>query len=644
MALPEDKRRLDDVPDAPGVYLWKAADGRVLYVGKAKSLRKRMRQYVSGHDERERVPLLMEQAADYSFVVTENEVEGLILENSLIKQFDPPFNVRYRDDKSFPFIALTMSDPFPAIKYTRERHREGTRYFGPYTDAKAARETIEVVRRIHPVCRATCVQWKRVTAHGGEPVGTPCFDSHVGKGPGVCVGAISREEYAKRVESVAAFLEGRRTEVVRELEAAMHEAAANLEYERAARLRNSLDAVRRVLERQKVVSDRPLDLDVFGIDRAETISGVHVLLVREGRVLAGNEFVVDKGLDVPFEELVEGVLERYYAEAPHVPREVAVPVPPPDAETVAAWLSGIRGSRVRVGVPQRGLKRDLLALASDNARFALARYKHRTRYDEERINRALLELESALALPAPPLRIECYDISTLHGRDSVGSMVVFSGGRPDKKAYRRFRIRLQTDEANDVAMMREVLRRRFTRALRGDGKFVDVPDLVIVDGGKPQLSAALHALRDVGVRVPVVALAKREEELFVPGWEEPVRLPDASCALSLIKRVRDEAHRFAVEHHRAVRAKRATASALDSVPGVGPARKKALLAQFGSLKRLREATVAEVAQVRGIGPATAGRILNALRAAGRDEGLRPEVSRSAGILGEGQPASEGSAR
>ncbi|MBC7266162.1 MAG: excinuclease ABC subunit UvrC [Coriobacteriia bacterium] len=614
MALPEDKRALADVPDAPGVYLWKAADGSVLYVGKAKSLRKRMRQYVSGHDERERVPLLMEQAADYAFVVTENEVEGLILENSLIKQFDPPFNVRYRDDKSFPFIALTTGDPFPAIKYTRERHREDTRYFGPYTDAKAARETIEVVRRIYPICRATCVQWKRVNARGGEPVGTPCFDAHVGKGPGVCVGAITREEYAERVRAVAAFLEGRRADVVRELEAEMREAAANLEYERAARLRNSLEAVRRVLERQKVVSERPLQLDVFGVERAETISGVHVLLVREGRVLAGNEFVVEGGLDVPYGELVEGVLERYYADAPFVPREVLVPELPASAETVGEWLSGVRGSRVRVSVPQRGLKRELLGLASENARFALARYKHRTRYDEERINRALLELESALALPAPPLRIECYDVSTLHGKDSVGSMVVFSGGRPDKAAYRRFNVRLSTGEANDVAMMREVLLRRFRRAATGDGRFAALPDLLLVDGGRPQLSAALSALEEAGVRVPVAALAKREEELFVPGWDEPVRLPDGSAALSLLKRVRDEAHRFAIEHHRAVRGKRAVASQLDAIPGVGPARKKALLARFGSVKRLKAATVQEIAAVPGIGQATAERILEALRA------------------------------
>jgi excinuclease ABC subunit C len=467
------------------------------------------------------------------------------------------------------------------------------------------------------------VQWKRVTARGGDPVGAACFDYHVGKGPGVCVGAISREEYAQRVRSVAAFLEGKRADVVRELEDAMREAAENLEYERAARLRNSLEAVRRVLERQKVVSDRPLHLDVFGIERAETISGVHVLLVREGRVLAGNEFVVEGGLDVPFGELVEGVLERYYADAPRVPAEVLVPTAPASGETVSEWLSSMRGSRVRVIVPQRGLKRELLGLASENARFALARYKHRTRYDEERINRALLELESALALPAPPLRIECYDISTLHGTDSVGSMVVFSGGRPDKAAYRRFRVRLATDEANDVAMMREVLLRRFRRARSGDERFAALPDLLIVDGGRPQLSAALSALDEAGVAVPVVALAKREEEVFVPGWDEPVRLPDASPGLMLLKRVRDEAHRFAIEHHRAVRGTRAVASQLDAISGVGPSRKKALLARFGSLKRLKAASVEEIAQVPGIGKATAARVLEALRAAEEPSQRRP---------------------
>ena len=612
-ATPDIASQVARVPDAPGVYLWKQGD-EVLYVGKAKCLRKRMRQYVALHDERPMVPRMMARVDGFDYVVTGTEMESLILEANLIKEIRPPYNVDYKDDKTFPFIALTLEDPFPAIKYTREKHRPGTRYFGPYTDARAARETIEVVRRVYPICRATCAEWKRVTAHGGAPVGKPCFDYHVGKGPGPCVGAITAEEYRSRVDEVAAFLEGRQSTVARELEARMRAASADLDYERAARLRNSLDAVRAVLERQRVVSDRPLDLDVIGIEREETIAGVHVLQVREGRIVGSNEFTLDKGLDVGEAELIEGFLLRYYGSASHVPREVVLPGLPESPGVMAEWLSGLRGTNVKLGVPQRGEKRALAELAATNARHALARYKNRTRYDEERLNRALLELESALALPAPPLRIECYDISTLHGRSSVGSMVVFSGGRVDKAAYRRFRVRMPAEESNDVAMLAEVLRRRFAREEAGDSRFAKRPDLLLIDGGRPQLNAAAAVLAELGVdRIPLASLAKREEELWVRGWDEPVVLPSGSPSLYLVKRVRDEAHRFAIEYHRELRGRAMSASALDDVPGVGPKRKKALLKAFGSLKRLRAASVEELAAVPGVGKVAAEAIAEALR-------------------------------
>jgi excinuclease ABC subunit C len=595
------RSQLANVPESPGVYLWKDAEGVVLYAGKAKRLRRRMMQYVTGHDEREKVPVMMAEVAAFDYIVTGSETESLILEANLIKQFHPRYNVDYRDDKTYPYIALTCGDPFPAIKYTRERHRAGTRYFGPYTDAKAARETIEVVRRVYPICRADCVEWKKVTAHGGEPTGKACFDYHVGKGPGPCVGAISREEYAEQVARVIAFLEGRTKRVASELEARMREASANLEFERAARLKKSADAVRKVLERQLVVSEKPLDLDVVGIVREETIAGVHLLAVRDGRVLAGNELVLDQGLETGDAELVEGFLLRYYGIASHVPREVLIGTLPCDVEPIAEWLSRLRGTRVRVAVPQRGEKARLLELATRNARHTLGRYKFRTRYDEERTNVALLQLESALALSAPPLRIECYDISTLHGRHSVGSMVVFTGGRADTSAYRRFRVRLETSEANDVAMMAEVLRRRFAREAAEGKRFASRPDLVIVDGGKPQLSAARAVLEELGLTgIPLAALAKREEELFLPGWDEPVVLPAGSPSLYLVKRIRDEAHRFAITYHRNVRSKAMTASALDEIPGVGPKRRKLLLKAFGSVKRLRKASVDEIAAVPGI--------------------------------------------
>ncbi|MHB1136104.1 MAG: excinuclease ABC subunit UvrC [Coriobacteriia bacterium] len=615
MSTPDVTTQLGHVPDAPGVYFWKQGD-EVLYVGKAKSLRKRMRQYTGGHDDRAMIPKMMARVDSFDYVTTTTEAESMILEANLIKELRPPYNVDFKDDKSFPFIALTLSDPFPAIKYTREKHRPGTRYFGPYTDARAARETMEVVRRVYPVCRATCVEWKRLTARGGEPTGTACFDYHVGKGPGPCVGAITQAEYRERIDKIAAFLEGRQREVADELQRAMREAAAELDYERAARLRNSLDAVRASLERQRVVSDRPLDLDVIGLEREETITGVHLLHVREGRIVGSNEFTLDKGLDVGEVELIEGFLLRYYGTASYVPREVLVPVLPEEPEAAEAWLRGLRGTNVHLLVPQRGDKRSLLELASVNARHSLARYKHRTRYDEERLNRALLELESALALPVPPLRIECYDISTLHGRHSVGSMVVFTGGRADKAAYRRFKVRLPAEEANDVAMMAEVLRRRFAREDAGDSRFArQRPDLLLIDGGKPQLNAVHAVLAELGLtHISLASLAKREEELWVPGWDEPVVLPNGSPSLYLVKRVRDEAHRFAIEYHRELRGKAMTASVLDEIPGVGPKRKKALLKHFGGIRKLRAASAEEIASVPGVTRDVAEAVAEALRA------------------------------
>ncbi len=600
-AAPTVAEQVASAPDAPGVYLWKGSSGDVLYVGKAKSLRKRMKQYVLGHDDRPQIPILMSQVTTFDYVVCDSEIDSLILEKNLIKQFDPPYNVDYRDDKSYPFIALTLCDPFPAIKFTREKHREGTRYFGPYTDSRAARATIEAVRKVYPVCSTQCVEWRRLTARGGEPLGRACFDYNVGKGPGPCVGAITREEYAATVEKVIQFLQGRHAGVAGELESRMREAAADLDYERAARFRNRLEAIRVLDERQKIVSASPLDADVVGVYREETIAGVNVLVVREGRVLIGNEFVLDKGLDVPAPELIAGFLLRYYDETSHVPRELLLPELPDDAVTFEEWLTSLRGTRVHLKVPQRGEKRELLAMAETNARHTLMRHKVRTRYDEERLNLALIQLESALSLPAPPLRIECYDISTLHGRHSVGSMVVFTNGRPDTAAYRRFRVRLDSGEANDVAMMSEVLRRRFAPAKHGDTRFATTPDLVIVDGGKPQLSSAIAAMREVGAdSIPVAALAKREEELWLPGFDEPVVLPAGSASLYLVKRVRDEAHRFAITYHRELRAKAMTASVLDDIPGLGPKRRKALIKAFGSVKRLRDASAEDIAAVPGI--------------------------------------------
>jgi excinuclease ABC subunit C len=371
--------------------------------------------------------------------------------------------------------------------------------------------------------------------------------------------------------------------------------------------------------KQKVVSARPLNMDVIGFYREETVAGVHLFVVREGRVLIGNEFVLDKGLDVPMPELVEGFLLRYYDTAADIPKEIVVPELPELAETVEQWLSGLRGTKVRLTVPQRGEKHDLARLAETNARHTLMRFKVRTRYDEERLNAALLQLESALALPAPPLRIECYDISTLHGTHSVASMVVFTNGRADNSAYRRFRVRLATGEANDVAMMGEVLRRRFAPERMADNRFGRRPDLVIVDGGLPQLNAARAVLAEQGMGdIPIAGLAKREEELWVPWAEAPVVLPSGSPSLYLVKGVRDEAHRFAITYHRELRGKAMTASVLDDIPGVGPTRKKALLKAFGSVKRLRVATADQIAATPGVSREVADEVYAVLHQSPQD--------------------------
>ncbi len=610
--LPGIREQLRSVPEKPGCYLWKDASGAILYVGKAVNLRARMSQYVNGSDERAKIPLMMEQVASFDYVVVDNETESLVLEKNLIQQHHPPFNVDYRDNKSYPYIALTKGDVYPAIKYTREKHRKGTRYFGPYTDARAARETVDTLRRIVPLCRTSCDRYralrrKLAAGHAPSADDKACFDYHIGHGTGPCCGAITPEDYAPYVEKAERFLSGKRGEFVEELGAEMAAAAAELDFERAARIRDRLQAVQALREKQKAVLEHAIDADVVGFFREETIGAAHVFVVREGRVIVSNDFILDKGLDVDADEFAGQFLARYYADTDELPHEVVLAdeLPADLARPLESWLTerlaSPHGARVRVTVPKRGARHELLRLAQTNARHALMRFKARTRYDDERIDMALLQLESALALPAPPMRIECFDISTMHGNYSVASMVVFTGGRPDKAQYRRFKIRRDFAEANDFEMMGEVLGRRYAPERMADERFGARPDLLILDGGKPQLTAALRQLDALGLDIPVAGLAKKDEELFVP-WDEegPVVLPSGSPSLYLVKRVRDEAHRFAITFHRELRDKGMVASVLDGVPGLGPARKKALMKKFGSVKRMREATLEELAATPGV--------------------------------------------
>ncbi len=631
------------VPTEPGCYIWKGEGGKVLYVGKAKNLRSRMRQYVTLQDGRFKIPLLMEQVRSFDYIVVGSEHEALVLEMNLIRQYDPPFNVDFRDDKSYPYIALTAGDVYPAIKFTREKHRPDTRYFGPYTNSRAARETIDMCRKVVPVCTATCPEWRRVKrlldAHPDQVAaaplliaqkGRPCFDSSVGLGPGVCAGLISEAEYKQRnVAAVERFLSGHHAEFEDALTQEMRDAAAELDFEKAARCRDRLSALKHVGQRQQVVFPGSIDMDVVGFYREETIAGVQVFAVREGRTRRSCEFVLDKGLDVGEDELVAGFLKRYYSSGADVPDEVCVPCELADAELLEGWLSQDRPRKVSIHVPKRGEKKKLLDLAQTNAHHIIMRFMVRTSYADQRTNDALLQLESALALPAPPMRIECFDISTIHGRFNVASMVVFTNGKADKDQYRRFKIRQDFGEANDFESMREVLGRRYSPERMADERFGSRPDLLIVDGGKPQLTAAVEQLAELGLDIPVAGLAKSDEELFVPWADDgPVVLPSGSASLYLVKQVRDESHRFAITFHRELRDKAMTVGILDEVEGVGPKRKKALMKAFGSMKRLRAASLEDIAAVPGVPAEVAQAVWDTLRAWERQ---RDQVAEDGGV-------------
>lgn len=635
---PTLREQVSQVPQLPGCYLWKDATGHVLYVGKAKNLRARMRQYINGDDERAKVPLMMREVAGFDYLVVDNEHEALVLEINLIQQHHPPYNVALMDDKSYPFIAVTESDVFPAIKYTRERHKKGTRYFGPYTDARSAREAIDTVRKVCPLCVATCAEWKRAkrmldaAAPEDRPTvieklaeqGRPCFDAHVGRGPGVCIGAIRPEDYADHVATAEGFLTGHRKDLANLLAAEVQEAAEDLDFERAGRYQRRLQAIESLDKKQQVRFAGDADCDLVGVWREETIAGACIFAVREGRMVRSVDFILDKGMDVEEPEVVRAFLQRYYGKTSEVPPQVEVPCPLPDTGAIEGWLSEKRGGRVRVHVPKRGERKSLLDTATRNARHALMRYELRTGYEDKRVNRALLELESALALDDPPLRIECFDVSTIHGQHTVASMVVFTNGRPDKSQYRRFKVRADLSEANDFVSMAEVLGRRYAPERMADERFGSRPDLLILDGGKPQLTAAMNELEDLGLDIPVCGLAKSDEELFVPWDDTPVVLPSGSASLYLVKRVRDEAHRFAIAYHRELRGKAMTVSVLDEVPGVGPKRKKALLKAFGSLKRLRAATPDEIAAVEGVPEDVARGVYETLRAWDQELGRAPD--------------------
>lgn len=654
------------IPESPGVYRFRDAHGRVIYVGKAKSLRSRLSSYFADFAGlHPRTQSMLRTAASVDWTMVRTEVEALQLEYSWIKEYDPRFNVRYRDDKSYPYLAVTLNDAFPRVMVMRGARRKGVRYFGPYSHAWAIRETVDLLLRVFPVRTCSAGVFERQ-----HRLGRPCLLGDIGKCSAPCVGRVTPDEHRGLAEDFCDFMAGDTSRFIRRLERRMHDAAAIEEYEQAARLRDDVRALERALEKQAVVLGDRTDCDVIAIAEDQLEAAVQVFYVRGGRIRGQRGWVVDKVEDVTTADLVEHFLIQAYGESDSVPREVLVPEMPPEPEAMTELLSEQRGGPVRVRVPQRGDKRSLHETVHRNAHEALKQHKTRRASDLTTRSRALQEIQDALELDDAPLRIECFDVSNLQSTNVVASMVVFEDGLARKGEYRRFSIRAVQGQ-DDVRSIHEVVSRRFRRYLAerektgeldalgaggdldatepdgpvaapraageigatGDAlggvtaavggpvdpetgrprKFAYPPNLLVIDGGAPQVAAARRALDELGIDdIAVCGLAKRLEEVWLPGDDEPVILPRRSEGLYLLQRIRDEAHRFAITFHRAKRSKAMTASELDNVPGLGPARRSALLKHFGSVQRLKQATPEQIAEVPGIGLRMAQTIMGAL--------------------------------
>ncbi|MCX6522950.1 MAG: excinuclease ABC subunit UvrC [Actinobacteria bacterium] len=589
------------IPDSPGSYQFKDVHGRVIYVGKASSLRQRLSNYFQDpRNLHPRTAQMVATAESVEWIQVANEVEALMLEYSLIKQHRPRFNIRLRDDKSYPFLAVTLDEQYPRALVMRGRKRKGTRYFGPYAHAYAIRETLDLLLRSFPI--RTCSPGK-FNEH--QRLGRPCLLFHIEKCCGPCVGEIEEMPYRQLVHELCEFLDGDTDDILKRLEADMKQAASELEYERAARLRDRLVSVQRAVEKQQMVADRNEDIDVIGLADDELEAAVQVFFVRKGRVVGRKGFILDKVEELSPGGLVDRIMEEMYGDEPPagVPKQVLVPVESEDLATYEEWLTHLRGSKVQIRVPQRGDKRELHETVTRNAREEFVRHRLRRAGDHNARSRALTELQDMLSLPEAPLRIECYDMAHLQGTDYVGSMVVLEDGLPNKREYRRFKVK-DVPGNDDYAAMEEVLTRRLKAYLderdlpigeRGakPGKFAYPPQLLLVDGGKGQLGVAERVVASLGLtdEIPIASLAKRFEEVYLPGRSEPVEVPRGSDALFMLQRIRDEAHRFANGFHRELRGKRMTASSLDGIPGLGESRKKKLVQAMGGVTPVKKASL-----------------------------------------------------
>jgi excinuclease ABC subunit C len=617
VATPRLESKLKALPAKPGVYLFRDDRGEVLYIGKAKSLRPRVRSYFQqSPDSRATIQQLPGRVADIEVIVTGTEVEALHLEQNLVKRHRPPFNVRLRDDKSFPYIAVTVEDEYPRVMFTRERHRPGVWYFGPYANAKKVRETLDVLNRVFPY--RPCEGPKP-----GRHSGIPCLDYHIDRCLAPCVGYVSKEDYRAIIDGVIEFLSGNTRPIQRELERKMKDAADEERFEDAARYRNRLFAVQGLAERQAVERQSVGTVDVIGFAHEEERAVVQIFPLRGGKMVDRHSFHLENVGGQDLTTILEAFGLEYYGSSPSVPPQIIVPQDAGDLSALAEVLSERRGARVEIRTAERGEKRRLQELATENARLAL--HSEAAQSEQKRLRRieALEELREALNLESLPIRIECYDISTAMGQDTVGSMVVFQDASPKKAHYRKFGIRESGGDPDDFAAMSEVISRRFARLTDGTGdeyddSFAATPNLVVIDGGKGQLSAALAAMQAYDLpRVAVIALAKRVEEVFVPGGADPILLDPHNPGLQLLQRIRDEAHRFAVGFHRQRRDARGFASIFDELQGVGPARRRALLRHFGSAEGVLSATQEELEGVPGVPAKTARQIYAQLHKAGR---------------------------
>ncbi|MFF9812891.1 excinuclease ABC subunit UvrC [Streptomyces sp. NPDC014006] len=678
MADPSSYRpRPGEIPDSPGVYRFRDEHRRVIYVGKAKSLRQRLANYFQDlANLHPRTRSMVTTAASVEWTVVSTEVEALQLEYSWIKEYDPRFNVKYRDDKSYPYLAVTMNEQFPRVQVMRGHKKKGVRYFGPYAHAWAIRDTVDLLLRVFPVRTCSAGVFKNASR-----TGRPCLLGYIGKCSAPCVGRITPEDHQELAEEFCDFMAGRTGTYLRRLEKQMMEAAEEMEYERAARLRDDIGALKKAMEKNAVVLADATDADLIAVAEDELEAAVQIFHVRGGRVRGQRGWVTDKVEEVTTGALVEHALQQLYGEesGDAVPREVLVPALPDPLEPVQEWLTGRRGSNVSLRIPQRGDKKALMETVQRNAQQSLVLHKTKRASDLTTRSRALEEIADALSLDSAPLRIECYDISHLQGQDVVASMVVFEDGLARKSEYRRFQIK-GFEGQDDVRSMHEVISRRFRRYLaekertgewadeNGDTdggvdgahslpespgeanglkdeegrprKFAYPPQLVVVDGGQPQVAAAKRALDELGIDdVAVCGLAKRLEEVWLPDDDDPVVLPRTSEGLYLLQRVRDEAHRFAITYQRSKRAKRFRASPLDDVPGLGETRKQALLKHFGSLKKLRSATIDQICEVPGIGRKTAETVAVALAQASP---AAPAVNTATGEIIEEEPGTMGS--